>query len=105
VDIIIEDGGHTMQQQQVSLGFLFPYVKANGLYIIEDLHSSYIGPWLYNTTNTAKTTLRIVRQLRDTRKIDSDFILETEAQFIIDNYLSCVIERGKSSEICFISKK
>jgi len=40
-DIIIEDGGHTMEQQLVSFAMLFPTVKSGGLYIVEDLHTSY----------------------------------------------------------------
>jgi hypothetical protein len=40
-DIILDDGGHTMAQQINSLIALFPSVKSGGLYIIEDLHTSY----------------------------------------------------------------
>jgi len=40
-DIVIDDGGHTMKQQQSSFKFLFPRVKDGGLYVIEDLHTSY----------------------------------------------------------------
>lgn len=40
-DIIIEDGGHTMTQQIISFQTLFPYLNSGGLYIIEDLHTSY----------------------------------------------------------------
>ena len=40
-DIIIDDGGHTMNQQITSFKALFPYVKKGGMYIIEDLHTSY----------------------------------------------------------------
>lgn len=40
-DVIIDDGGHTMNQQIVSFQTLFPYVKKGGMYIIEDLHTSY----------------------------------------------------------------
>ena len=40
-DIILDDGGHTMNQQIVSFRELFPHVKSGGLYIIEDLHTSY----------------------------------------------------------------
>lgn len=42
-DIIIDDGGHMMSQQITSFKELFPHVKSGGLYIIEDLHTSY---WL-----------------------------------------------------------
>lgn len=40
-DIIIDDGGHTMNQQLVSFITLFHFVKSGGMYIIEDLHTSY----------------------------------------------------------------
>lgn len=40
-DVIIDDGGHQMKQQMVSFQALFPYLKSGGLYVIEDLHTSY----------------------------------------------------------------
>ncbi len=40
-DIIIDDGGHTMKQQQVSFKHLFPRLNEGGMYVIEDLHTSY----------------------------------------------------------------
>jgi hypothetical protein len=40
-DLIIDDGGHTMNQQYVSFMTLFPYLKNGGMYIVEDLHTSY----------------------------------------------------------------
>jgi len=40
-DVVIDDGGHMMEQQQVSLGVIFPHIRPGGLYFIEDLHTSY----------------------------------------------------------------
>lgn len=40
-DIIIDDGGHFMHQQIISFQTLFPHLKSGGLYVIEDLHTSY----------------------------------------------------------------
>ena len=40
-DIIIDDGGHTMKQQRVSFEELFDHVKDDGVYLVEDLHTSY----------------------------------------------------------------
>lgn len=40
-DIILDDGGHMMTEQIVSLNTFFPFLKRGGLYIIEDLHTSY----------------------------------------------------------------
>lgn len=40
-DLIIDDGGHTMTQQINSFLVLFPLLKSGGLYVIEDLQTSY----------------------------------------------------------------
>lgn len=40
-DIIIDDGGHTMVQQQTSLEHLWRAVKPGGMYFCEDLQTSY----------------------------------------------------------------
>ncbi|WP_158923697.1 class I SAM-dependent methyltransferase [Acidisphaera sp. S103] len=40
-DIIIEDGAHLWEHQITSLRTLFPFIKDNGLYIVEDLQTNY----------------------------------------------------------------
>jgi hypothetical protein len=41
IDIILDDGGHTMEQQIVSFEALFPHLKNGGIYMVEDTHTSY----------------------------------------------------------------
>jgi len=41
VDVLIDDGGHTMKQQITTFEALFDHVKDNGIYICEDTHTSY----------------------------------------------------------------
>lgn len=41
LDILIDDGGHTMKQQVKSFEILFSKIKNNGIYLCEDNHSSY----------------------------------------------------------------
>jgi len=59
-DVIIDDGGHTMDQQRTSLSILWPHVKAGGIYFIEDLATSYIrsfgGGW--ESPNTMMADLK-----------------------------------------------
>ena len=43
IDILIDDGGHTMLQQEVTFRTLFPHVSPDGVYLCEDLHTSYWG--------------------------------------------------------------
>ena len=40
-DIIIDDGGHTMQQQIVTFEEIYDHVNEGGVYLCEDLHTSY----------------------------------------------------------------
>ncbi len=40
-DVIIDDGGHTMNQQIISAETLFPLLNGGGVYLSEDLHTSY----------------------------------------------------------------
>ena len=42
IDILIDDGGHTMKQQRVTFERMFPHVDVRGIYLCEDLHTSYI---------------------------------------------------------------
>ncbi|HZE83925.1 MAG TPA: class I SAM-dependent methyltransferase [Puia sp.] len=41
VDILIDDGGHTMEQQITSFEELFDHITPDGVYLCEDLHTSY----------------------------------------------------------------
>lgn len=41
VDILIDDGGHTMRQQIITFEELYESVKSDGIYLCEDLHTSY----------------------------------------------------------------
>lgn len=41
LDIVIDDGGHTMLQQIVSFEMLYLKVREGGLYMVEDTHTSY----------------------------------------------------------------
>jgi cephalosporin hydroxylase len=44
IDILIDDGGHHMDQQIITFEELFDYIKDDGIYLCEDLHTSY---WEY----------------------------------------------------------
>jgi cephalosporin hydroxylase len=40
-DIIIDDGSHVSRHQRASFKTLFPLLKTGGIYVIEDMHTSY----------------------------------------------------------------
>ncbi len=41
IDILIDDGGHRMSQQIATFEELFPHIDDCGVYLCEDLHTSY----------------------------------------------------------------
>ncbi|MEO0684900.1 MAG: class I SAM-dependent methyltransferase [Cyanobacteria bacterium J06649_11] len=41
IDILLDDGGHTMKQQITTFEEMFSHVSENGVYMCEDLHTSY----------------------------------------------------------------
>lgn len=41
IDIVIDDGSHVNEHVITSFKTLFPLLKENGVYVIEDLHTSY----------------------------------------------------------------
>jgi hypothetical protein len=41
LDVIIDDGGHLMMQQRVTFEEMYGMLSPNGIYLIEDLHTSY----------------------------------------------------------------
>ena len=44
IDILIDDGGHTQDQQIISFEELYKYVNPNGgIYLCEDVHTSYMN--------------------------------------------------------------
>ena len=40
-DIIIDDGGHTSNQQIISFNYLYGHLNDKGIYLVEDTHASY----------------------------------------------------------------
>lgn len=45
VDVVLDDGSHMMAHVKASLKALFPKLSEGGIYMIEDLHTSYWRNW------------------------------------------------------------
>ena len=82
-DLIIDDGGHTMKQQQVSFGVLFRHLKSGGVYILEDLHTSKLNQFILEDDKI--TSLDMLNELKETGVISSNHISEEDSQYIKDN--------------------
>ena len=92
LDLIIDDGGHTMKQQQTSFGFLFRHLKNGGVYIIEDLHTSRYGlSSEYINKDDLITTLDMLQNFKNTSNIISNHMLDYEIKYLEDNIESIEI--------------
>ena len=45
IDCFLDDGGHTMSQQITTLINVWPKIKKDGVFICEDIHTSYYLDW------------------------------------------------------------
>lgn len=122
-DIIIDDGGHTMSQQQVSLGYLFKFLNTGGIYVVEDLVTSFDGfaedkhkDYKKNTPEDIKiSTLDFLKKISEGNPEKGAFLEEEDFKYILENIKSCEIfqniaEYVRDSEpwpstIAFITKK
>ena len=90
-DIIIDDGGHHMNHQQISLGFLFKYLKPGGYYIIEDLHMSLPRFWKGygvspdESNSTLNMIFRFIREMR----LESFHMPRPEEKYLTRNIEFC----------------
>lgn len=44
-DVIIDDGSHIQQHVMATFSMLYPILKENGVYVIEDTHTAYWRDW------------------------------------------------------------
>jgi hypothetical protein len=105
-DLILDDGGHLMEQQQVSLGFLFPHVKPGGYYILEDVHTSIMYPGWGIDEDKKNTTLLMIENFVRTGKISSKHMTPAEARYVSDHVQYCNLFWGEDRlSITWILKK
>lgn len=101
-DIIIDDGGHWQHQQQITLGFMFPYLKSGGVFVIEDLHTANHPSY---TRPGDLATLSILNIWKNTGNLVSNCMTDTEIEYLQNTVSEIHIERANVSDIAFIIKK
>lgn len=94
-DIIIDDGGHTMRQQQVSLGFLFKHVRPGGLYVIEDLHTSFMSGYS-ESAQVHTTTLDMFYGFWRHKTVRSSYMSADELAYLNRYVDYCLMYAGTS---------
>jgi cyclopropane fatty-acyl-phospholipid synthase-like methyltransferase len=70
-DIIIDDGSHKTKDQIRTFQFLFPLLKDGGIYVVEDIHTSYYARYR-NSKPFTKFIGEIIDDMHAWTKIRSD---------------------------------
>ena len=110
-DLILDDGGHSMRQQQVSFGYLFRHVKPGGYYVIEDVHTSlpaFDGGNYGVERDRRNTTLAMIDTFIRTGRIESRYLGTGELAYLTDQAEFCNLlsrDRGKSIACIFKKKR
>lgn len=108
-DIILDDGGHRMEQQQISFGYLFSYVKPGGYYVIEDVHTSIYAIFRdgYGATPTGeRTTLAMIDNFVRTGNVESPYMTPEEKKYLTSNVASAdLMSQNKGHSVACIFKK
>jgi hypothetical protein len=102
LDLIIDDGGHRMSQQQNTLRVMFPKLKKGSYYIIEDLHTSKdrrFGDY----DDKKSTTLYFLENITNIKDEESYYIKGEELKYIQENVKSVSFFCNK--KLCIIEKK
>lgn len=73
-DIIIDDGGHKMKEQQLSLLYLIDYIKSGGFYFIEDLHTCSSPFYYENGIYPKDSTITFLYNLMNDKKVPTSFL-------------------------------
>lgn len=64
-DIILDDGSHIGRHQRISFDTLFPMLKYGGVYVIEDLHTSYWKKWFKGGYRRSGTAVAHIKEMID----------------------------------------
>jgi hypothetical protein len=91
-DVVIDDGSHDVSHQQLTFGFLWELLAPGGLYIIEDIGSSFFreGAVLYGLQQTADKVEHNTHKFLTNRPFSSPWIskvtlfqMEQEVDYVI----------------------
>ena len=103
-DLIIDDAGHYLKDQIISLFLLFNRLNSGGYFIIEELDFPDTRHDM-NINNEAPSLREILISIKNNKDFNSKYISSEDKKYLLNNYDSINILKGKFNEIAFIKKK
>jgi hypothetical protein len=104
-DIIIEDGSHMWEHQITSLRTLFPFLKHDGLYIVEDLQTNY-GSMTDQYKGSARTScVDYLKAWLDLRVADDQIPIDAVEDAFLRTYGRAIQFIAFYRRACLIKKR
>ncbi len=63
IDILLDDGGHTYEQQIITTECLLPHIREGGLLVVEDTHTSYMEGFGFKSRSFIKYATNMVDRI------------------------------------------
>lgn len=105
-DIVIDDGGHYMEEQIITLFNIFPHINKNGILLFEDTHTSFWKDWgggLNNPNSFINTTKQLIdilhKQHINEFRLHENLIDTFNDLYCITYYNSVVVLEKKNKRI------
>jgi len=103
-DIIIEDAGHYLKDQIISLFILFKKLKSQGFFVIEELDFPDTRADM-NIYNEKPSLREILYNIKSQKDFNSKYIDSINKKYFLENFKFINIYKGRFNEIAFIKKK
>ena len=103
-DIIIEDAGHYLKDQIITLFMLFKCLKPNGIFVIEELDFPDTRKDM-NLFDEKPTLREILLAIKNKKEFESKYISVQQKKYFLENLEDINIFKGTHNEIAFITKK
>lgn len=106
--LIIDDGGHTMLQQQLTLKVMFKKLLPGGIYILEDLHTSLPGFYKDYGSNQLNNSIKLLNDLQNKKMSEDSKFYITSSEFnnlLVDIDNIEIIENSSQSITSIIRKR
>lgn len=103
VDVVLDDGGHTNEQQIVTTEKCIPHIKDGGLLIVEDTHASYLtsfgNPSKYSFINYCKTLIDSINSRCPSVKVSKNSLNRVVRSIEVYESIMCFrVDRAKCFE-------
>jgi hypothetical protein len=95
LDVVLDDGGHTMEQHRVSLRTLWPHLNPGGLYVIEDLHTAYWGDYGGGGADSTVEMLKILIDSLNNRDCDRAFLVSDVGAVFMSASIAVLIKSAE----------